>query len=345
MLDITNIQQICDLAKAGVSNWKDYGNVAVKTNGNLLLFNYTAEAQFDSNWNYFETVSRGLIIDQNTGEIVARPFDKFFNWMENNRQSNANVVAITEKIDGSLGILYRTPYGYKISTRGSFESEQAVWATNFLQRYDLSNLPVAYTLLFEIVYPGNRVVVDYSDREDLILLAVRNRLTGVYLPIELLRKFARQFNFSLPTIYSTLTLDDIIANLPRLSGNEEGYVVEFSDGQRFKFKGDRYKELHKLISNLSFKNTVEVVASGKVDEVKALIPDEFLTEFNTWVTEINQRVEAIVFVVNHAFAEAPKETRKDFAQFVLCKHKSLAPYLFAKFDNKSFESLIYKKEF
>src|SRR5690606_552618 len=122
----------------------------------LLVFSYNVMAQYGENWNFFERVSRGLIINWKTYEIVARPFDKFFNWGEGERTSTAPLVSLTEKLDGSLGILYRLNGQYKIATRGSLESEQATWATAFINsHYSLENLPHEITLLFEIIYPEN----------------------------------------------------------------------------------------------------------------------------------------------------------------------------------------------
>lgn len=76
---ITSIKQIQELAKSGFTEWDKYGHVYTKEKDDLILFNYKPEAQFEGAWNFFERVSRGLIISRETGKIVARPFDKFFN--------------------------------------------------------------------------------------------------------------------------------------------------------------------------------------------------------------------------------------------------------------------------
>jgi RNA ligase len=68
------------LVLAGETNWKQYGEVASQEADGLILFNYTPLAQINGTWNWFESVSRGLILNRATGEVVARPFDKFFNW-------------------------------------------------------------------------------------------------------------------------------------------------------------------------------------------------------------------------------------------------------------------------
>src|SRR5208337_116 len=103
----------------------------------------------------------------NHQEVIARPFRKWFNLNTSFRPETleANLPSwkprVLEKLDGSLGILFwyggqKRPY---IATRGSFASDQAIWATNWY-RAKFGNWPIAdsakwpkdYTPLFEIIY-------------------------------------------------------------------------------------------------------------------------------------------------------------------------------------------------
>ena len=345
--EITSLADIQTLAVAGNTDWKQYGEVSVKRDGDLLLFDYTAKAQYAARWNFFERVSRGLVINARTGEIVARPFDKFFNWFEGGRKARGHIVSVTEKVDGSLGILFRVNGNYRITTRGDFRSPQGAWATKFLnEHFDLRDLPNELTLLFEIIYPENRIVIDYHGREALILLAARNRFTGAYTKFfPDLYELAQKYNFPLPNVHSFNNITEILELTGKLPAEEEGYVVEFSDGERYKFKGDRYLELHKLISGLSFKHTLEAVQAGTVDYIREQIPEEHLAEFNAWVTQIETVVTTTKQNVQAAFDAAPQTSRKDFALWVQQEHKKLAPYLFAMLDNKDYTPLIYRNEF
>jgi len=344
--EITSVNDIVVLAKSGFSDWKHFGEVAVVNEEDLSLFNYTTKAQFDDRFNFFESVSRGLIINRITGELVARPFDKFFNWGQGGRRACGHIVTITEKIDGSLGILYRRDGCYRIATRGSFHSEQADWATKQLQNYGLSALPNEFTLLFEIVYPENRVVVDYGDVSELFLLAIRNRFDGTY------RQFypdvydiGEKFGFKLPSVFSFNNVTEIIERTGTLDATQEGFVVEFSDEQRFKFKGDKYLELHRLISGMSFKNTVKAFESGEIDYIHSQIPDEFLGLFDGWVDSIETTLRNIRISVNEVFLESPRGSKKEFALWVQSEHKDLSPYLFAMWDGRDITPLIYKLAF
>lgn len=352
--EIEKLEDIQYLLTMGFFNWKQYGEVSVIVRDNLALFNYTAKAQYENRWNFFELVSRGLIIDRFTGEIVARPFDKFFNWGERgplNRRPEGYIVSVTEKIDGSLGILYRKDNKCFIATRGAFDSEQAIWATDFLNKnYNLSDFLSGelsnLTLLFEIVYPGNRVVIDYGNKEGLILLAARNRITGEYLSFyPSLYNLSIKYGFETPRVYKFNDTIEIIEKTLQMDANEEGFVVEFSNGERFKFKGNKYLELHKLITGLSFKSTVRAIAAGTANYIKSQLPDEFIKQFEEWEREIYKKINEIKDKVEIAYNEAPKESRKYFALFVMDKYKELAHYLFAMLDGKDIVPMIYKMEF
>ena len=88
---------------------------------------------------------------------------------------------VTDKADGSLGIIYASPdgSGYAIATRGSFASDQARHATELLRtRYGAFVPPAGKTVLVEIIYPANRIVVDYAGLDDLVLLGAVDIATG-----------------------------------------------------------------------------------------------------------------------------------------------------------------------
>jgi len=209
------------LPKKGCSEWDSFGCVDVKEKDNFLLFTYSEEAQILGRWNFFEQVSRGLIIDRASGEVAARPFDKFFNWGQNGQTTDSPILTATEKLDGSLGILYRDN-GYSIATQGSFRSEQAMWATEFLNKnHNLDSVGDEWTLLFEIIYPENRVVVDYGSTCALVLLAMRNRFTGAYLPLQSVKDVAGTCGFLLPKIFDFRDVSEIV-ELQKKSRREPG---------------------------------------------------------------------------------------------------------------------------
>jgi len=143
----------------------------------LRILNYSQRAQFDWRWNAETMQCRGLIVDHQWN-IVSRPFPKFFSVEQLNGIVPVEPFEAYEKMDGSLGILYFVDGKPQIASRGSFTSEQAIWATEWL----LNNInPDVFdrscTYLFEIVARWNRIVVDY-DFDGLVLLAIIETKSG-----------------------------------------------------------------------------------------------------------------------------------------------------------------------
>lgn len=70
----------------------------------LTIWNYSEKVQYEGLFNEITLQTRGLVTDEN-GNIVARPFKKFFN-MEENKHTPTEEFDVYEKMDGSLGILF-----------------------------------------------------------------------------------------------------------------------------------------------------------------------------------------------------------------------------------------------
>ncbi len=151
--------------------------------GDLAIYCYSPKCVYDKKWNKYTRMARGLIVNLKTGEVVARPFPKFFNLneVEETRLENLPMEEpeITEKLDGSLGILYKDSGKYFITTKGTFYSEQSEWATGFFrENFDKIKIPEGLTVLFEIIYPENRIVLDYGGLKQLFLIGAIEIKTG-----------------------------------------------------------------------------------------------------------------------------------------------------------------------
>jgi RNA ligase len=146
-----------------------------------VIYNYTEACQYAGAWTRVTLACRGLIVDESTGRVLARPWPKFFNHNEPHAPALAAdaPVVVTDKADGSLGVLYRDGDEVAVATRGSFASEQALHATRVLrERYPDFVPPAGLTVLVEIIYPGNRIVLDYGGLDDLVLLGAVETATG-----------------------------------------------------------------------------------------------------------------------------------------------------------------------
>ncbi len=348
---IETVEDIGRRVRAGFDDWANLGDVRVSRDGDLLMFSYTPPAQYAGRWNAFEQMSRGLIVNAVTGEVVARPFDKFFNWGEGGRTSNVPIVAVMEKVDGSLIIGFHHDGRWRAATRGAFHSDQAQWAQRQLDTLPaLAGIPTHWTLLAEAVYPQNRIVIDYAGREQLVLLALRDRRTGQYAELDVVRDTAAALALPMPVVYDHLdTIDGIHDALQGMTANEEGFVALFADGQRFKFKSAAYLELHKLVFGLTFRAALESVRDGKVEAIRSIVPEELRAEFDGWVEQIESRIAAVRAEVAAALAEARAAgvtgDRKAFALWAAEHYPQLRVYLFAALDGKPLEPIIFRLAF
>lgn len=323
----------------GFNQWDDLGLVKLKEKGDLVLFNYTKKAQYERQWTPLERISRGLIIHRITGEIVALPFEKFFNWGEDGRQSKGHMVHVANKMDGSLGILYRDAGKLKIATRGSFESDQALWATHYLHNnnLDLWCIPNELTLLFEIIYPENKVVLDYEE-ERLTLIGARNRFSGKYLSYASLHQIAMTVGLDVVDMVQVNDVSELLAWCKEVEG-KEGWVVEFSDDLRFKFKTDWYVNRHRAISHFSPKRVAEWWKVGEHHTQISSLPDELYDEARAIVKDLELTYYAYLNQVNGWYDLLQKEnlpTRKEQALWVKAQApKQYDSFLFGLLDKKS----------
>lgn len=240
----------------------------------LRIIHYTESAQFDKVWNEVTRQCRGIIVDSEWN-IIARPFDKFMNYGENQADKFLMDyrVQVTDKMDGSLGIIYYAPgHGWRVATKGSLHSEQAEWATKKLWSMQKpASFHKEWTYLVEIIYPSNRIVLNYGDTEGLFLIGARDIKSGhVRLPDDLpfwTGPKTKTFPYE--------TLREALEAPPR--HNAEGYVVYFPDlDYRMKIKQSDYVSLHKVVTGLTPRRIWESMKEGKtLEELCEIVPDEW----------------------------------------------------------------------
>ena len=299
----------------------------------LFIYNYTPTAQYTNVWNEITLQCRGLILDAEMN-YVARPFPKFFNWEELSLDQIPNEsFEVFDKMDGSLGILYwlnDMPY---IATRGSFTSEQALHATHILHtKYHaiFSLLQKDITYLFEIIYPENRIVLDYGATDDLVLLAQIDTQTGKEIGIT-------DIGFPMVTKYDGIK--DFAALKALDLPNHEGFVLRFQSGFRMKIKFADYVRLHKIITQVSNVVIWEYLSQEKpFDELLEKVPDEFYD----WVKQTEKQLKddycAILAECERVFR--PFDDRKAAATYFF--QQRYPHILFSLLDGKSPAPIIWK---
>lgn len=311
-----------------------YISVQKHPTDDLFIYNYTQKAQFAWEWNEETVACRGLIADSKD-RIIKRPFKKFFSLEQLNGKIPDGPFQVYDKLDGSLGILYESSRGIEIATRGSFVSEQAIQATEIVRKkYSHLKWNPANTYLYEIIYPGNRIVVDYGDTEDIFLLAIINTATGEEFDIS---NFD-QFDAGTPMV-SQFYYTDIESIKSIQDPKNEGFVLRFESGERIKIKFAEYKRLHKILTGISPRFIWETLRDGKsFDEIIDRVPDEFFK----WATGVRDKLQSEYYGVEHQamIQFKDKGDRKSTAlYFQRCENPSI---LFAMLDKKDYSQHIWK---
>jgi hypothetical protein len=270
----------------------------------LEIWNYTEKVQYEDLWDNITLSHRGTIRDLD-GNLIAKPFSKFFN-IEQNRHKESESFKIYDKMDGSLGILFNYQNQWILATRGSFTSEQAIKGYEILQKYNYQNLDKNLTYCFEIIYPENRIVLNYGNKESLVLLAIFD-LQGNEYPIDdfsSIFEIVKKYDFKEYKEIQKLNWD-----------NSEGFIVRFSNGERCKIKFENYVELHRKLSYISEKAVWELICEKKdIKEYLDIVPDEFHKQIKDWYWKIMLDFSNTEIRVKNKFYQLPNfETRKDFA--------------------------------
>ena len=290
----------------------------------LYQLNYSHSCQADHVWNEATLQCRGIIVDGDMN-IVARPFEKFYN-MEELVEMGVEIpnlpFDVYEKMDGSLGIMYwieDTPY---LATRGSFKSEQALHGTEILHtkykdiwnRFDKNK-----TYLFEIIYPEDKHCIDYhGEIDDIVLIAVIDTDTGLETDSIDNYRDCLTVTKHYEGIKDWKTLrEDFDGN------NREGFVVRFSNGFRMKLKYEEYFKIHFMRAYLSKKTIYEHIVAGTLDELESrlyYLDEENRMYFDRLKKEIYDRYSEIENELLSIYRPSSEfATRKEYAEWAFTK--------------------------
>jgi RNA ligase len=261
--------------------------------GGLRLYVYSEHCVYDGAWSLATIVARGLILDVEHKRIAATPFPKFFNAGERGEPIPDLPFRAYEKLDGSLIIIYHHDGQWRTATKGSFESPQAIWAREQLQKLNLANLEQDTTYLAEAVYPENRIVVRYEEPALVMLGAYGS--DGLELEHDSVVAAARGLGVRMAKTYAYDSFAGLQAHAKTLPRSEEGFVVRFSSGQRLKIKGDEYKRIHALISNVTPLAIWDIMRAGDdLETVRRDLPEEFWGDFDAIVACLKRDLQSLL---------------------------------------------------
>ena len=211
-------------------------------------------------------------------------------------------------------------------------------------------IPEGATPLFEIIYPDNRIVLDYGEMRDLVLIALIDTETGADIdPADLAWPGPRAETMSFAD-FGTL-LDHISSD----SGSDcEGYVARFATDKarphtRFKVKFPAYVAAHRVVFGLTSTRVWEAAAvsaaarmgaSAKamaarlrlspetiagllghsedpVEGLRATLPEEFLPWYDSAVAEVtakaDERIHLYESLAHEAAIDAAGDSDRAFA--------------------------------
>jgi RNA ligase len=309
----------------------------------LTIWNYSEKVQYENLWDETLLMCRGLVTDDK-GDIVAKPFDKFFN-IEEGKFEPTEKFEVWEKMDGSLLIVFWYEGQWVVATRGSFTSDQAIKARELLKKYNTDIMFRHLTFCFEILYMENRIVLDYGDYEGLVLLGTFDN-TGKEYDVDMWSQYGFDVVKKYDGINDYKQLKEMVKN------DQEGFVVKFSNGDRIKVKGVEYLRLHKIMTNMSTTAVWECLKNG--DDIETLlkdVPDEFYDKIKSYSKDLRYgffQISERAGKLHDGFRYGkygdvdPEPTKKEFAEFVFKQLKVLQPVMFAMWDKKNYDEIIWR---
>ena len=249
-------------------------NVKENRYGRVSSFNFTRQAFYDKAWDSITTKARGLFIDNETYEIVARSYDKFFAINERPETQLSSLryklhfpVKAYVKENGFLGIVGRNPETNdllicsKSTPRGPFAD---IFRENLHRQYgeETMNRIKDYILQNNVSFvfeccdvEKDPHIIEYPKSRVVLLDVIKNQPNFEKLPYEDLLNLAEDFGLSVK--YLAYIIDSWEEFVPWFNkameenytfGGEyiEGFVLEDSHGFMTKMKLAYYKKWKNL---------------------------------------------------------------------------------------------------
>ena len=330
----------------------------------LIIWNYSEKVQYQKLWDEITLTCRGLITDDK-GNVIVKPMTKFFNYEEIVYDCNNLIpwkdeyVYVQDKLDGSMLILfhYLPTNEWVTATRGSFTSEQAIEGINILKsKYKLDTFERSIAYIGEVIYPQNRIVVDYGNLSTVkFITAVPNRCYIHDNNDEL--HFTTAISYFK---YSGIKNKDIVKceqyftfgpDLPNKlkslnTKNSEGFIFRFHPSNfRMKIKFEDYIRLHRIITGVSNIAIWEHLMEDKsFDEILEKVPDEFYNWVKDTIKTLNNEYSTIEneykIIFNKIKNEHNTDDKKVFATHA--KQYKYPSILFNMNTGKDYSNFIWK---
>jgi tRNA splicing ligase len=201
-----------------LAKYVESGLVTVRSHDTLPLsiYCYGRTAVFDNVWDDITCKTRGLIVEDGTNEIIARPYEKFFSLEQmaaikqpidvEHLDELYGPPVITEKVNGCLGIFWKYGVHWGIASKGSFHSPHAAFATKWMEDHIENNgklvFPEGFTPVFEIICQEIQPHVIKYPEDGLVLLNFVKLETGEELDSRESDKYALKNKLFEPILFA-----------------------------------------------------------------------------------------------------------------------------------------------
>lgn len=271
--------------------------------------------------------ARGLIFCSKTGELLSRPFHKFFNLGEREDVMEIDLSkphVIMEKLDGSMIRPFRVGdtirWGTKMGVTDVAKQAEEFVAKN-PQYQEFAEAVIcdphdSFTPIFEWCSRQQRIVIDYPE-DKLVLLAMRDNFTGEYLNRKALVAVGKVWNIPVVNVLDVtdpVPSQEELVDMIRSMSDMEGVVVQFADGHMVKIKADTYVALHRAKSLLeNERDVVGLVLDEKVDDLLPLLPASDRARLIQFEADVWHDIRAFRLQIDKVLDDSANMTRKEFA--------------------------------
>jgi hypothetical protein len=214
--------------------------------------------------------SKGIVYDKDFN-LVSLPLVKIYNLGE---KENGDRLAkklplseVPEKWDGTMIQIFEHNGETIYTTRSRFFTDQFCdWAQEIMnEMYPAFKPEPGFSYVFELIHPDNRIITDYGDLKDMVLLSVFDVKNKMYLPMSVIRnKYDQTLNVVANLFHGDMR--EVEKKVRALSDGTEGVVLVFEDDEkvlhRTKVKADYYVELFRMKFACTYKNVKPVLLTN-----------------------------------------------------------------------------------
>ena len=252
-LNTENADIITELENSPLVHKKDLGD-------GVASYNFSRKAFYSQSWNHLTTTARGLFVDTNTNEIVARSYPKFFAIEEHGSTEWRNLktnlkfpVTAYLKENGFLGIVSVYNNELFIASKSTNHGEYKENFERILHRQVNCDKLKEYlsknkcSAVFECVDPFNDPhIIDYVNEKVVLLDVVQNDFTDTFKPYNEVYQLGQSIGCNVKSLSRTFdTFEELKAFIDifdqDFTSEIEGFVFVDSNNFMFKYKTPFYK--------------------------------------------------------------------------------------------------------